>query len=231
MIRANIYYKCPWCVPKEHLQEWRKRVIDHSISLKNQIRKHGGVSIIDSIPEKFISHVKEYPAFDEIINGKEATAYLAHITSQYDNLGNFTLFMQTQPSHHVEIKLLPAIFEYMMNCRLEVDFISLNFRYFSGRWAHEPENCLFKLFPIVFGNTSIPSDKKRFSDEREKDKEPYTLDLFRKTEMAGSTAAQFLVSRDAITRRGYSYWVRLSAINNGSIDICGISTTEKWGGK
>ena len=48
--------------------------------------------------------------------------------------------------------------------------------------------------------------------------------------MAGSTAAQFAVSREAILRRPLEYWHRVMALNNGSINLCGVATSERWGG-
>ena len=171
--------------------------------------------------------VREFREFDEIINGKEATTYLSHIVRNYDSLADVTLFMHSNPTHHLEYQLFYKVFAYILSCRHQLDYISLNFRYFGGPWAHEPVDCLYKLMPALFANSSELSDYKRFPFGRDRE---YNMAAFLKLEMSGSTAAQFLAGKDAILRRPLTFWEKLMALNNGSVPICGTETSDKWGG-
>ena len=218
----SVYYKCPYCLPKNLLQKWNS-TISTSARLMKKIEIHGGVRITDELP----SGVLEASAFDEIINGKEATTYLAHILKRYDTLADMTLFVHSQPTHHMELRLIPRIFTYFVECRHTIDFISLNYRYFHGQWAHSPQECLMKLIPHLYKGTNISSDKLRFPPEWE---DNYNLDSFMKKEMSSSTAAQFAVSKEAIQRRPFVYWEKLMSLNNGSVDLCGTETSDRWGG-
>ena len=221
-VSVSVYYKCPYCLPKKLVHDWNG-VIYSSEKLMKKIKNRGGIKIIDDLP----AGVLETPAFDEIINGKEATTYLAHILKRYNTLADMTLFLHSQPTHHMELRLIPRIFTYFVECRHSFDFISLNYRYFGGKWAHEPNDCLMKLIPLLYKDTNITSDKARFPSEWESN---YTLDSFMEKEMSGSTAAQFATSKEAIQRRPFAYWDKLMALNNGSINLCGTESSDRWGG-
>ena len=82
-----------------------------------------------------------------------------------------------------------------------------------------------KLLPALFQNTPIASDRRRVDSTQV----PYSRAVFLGIDMAGSTAAQMAVSRESIERRNLSYWHFVRALNNGSIDICGRETSQRWG--
>lgn len=128
-IQISVYYKCPWCMPRSKVIEWADAIRNDSV-LQEQVLSHGGITVLDDLHK----NVRELMAFDRVINGKEATAYLSHITQRYDSLADVSIFMHSQPSHHMDNRLFERLFTYLKTCRHPLDFLSLNFRYFSGTW-------------------------------------------------------------------------------------------------
>jgi hypothetical protein len=129
LVRISVYYKCPWCMPRSKVISWTDVIRNDSL-LQEQVLNHGGITVLDDLRK----NVREFMAFDRVINGKEATAYLSHITQQYDSLADVTIFMHSQPCHHMDNRLFEKLFTYIKTCRHPLDFLSLNFRYFSGTW-------------------------------------------------------------------------------------------------
>lgn len=183
--RVSVYYKCPWCIPFSKVNEWKKEYRDYKRFIEQQVARNntnsqennfdnanmmssayemllskGGILLLDEIQtfrDPAYSIIREYPAFDWFVNGKEITAYLKHILQHYDNqqLGNFTMFLHTQPSHHLEFRRFSEIIKYLKICHhsiqamveyqqqvpldSKIEYLHLNYRWMEGAWAHQPE--------------------------------------------------------------------------------------------
>jgi hypothetical protein len=71
-------------------------------------------------------------------------AYLCHIKNRYHSLADYTIFLHTQPAHHLEFERFTRMIIYLWSCqhsnhRINLDYLSLNYRWFEGWWAHQPE--------------------------------------------------------------------------------------------
>lgn len=178
-LRVSVYYKCPWCIPISKANEWMGEYDRYFQYLEEEVANNsntsstnlltsgyevlvskGGILLLDEIvtpKHNAYDIVREYPAFDWFVNGKEITAYLKHILLHYENhqLANFTMFLHTQPTHHLEFQRFLEIFKHLKLCHHDIsamtdyqqhipldskiEYIHLNYRWMEGIWAHQPE--------------------------------------------------------------------------------------------
>jgi len=225
-LRLFVYYKCPWCVPRSHLTKWTAPCESNYSQLLSRaecmqrdriIQQHGGIHLLDELTGSVGgASLIESQAFDLLgPNAKEATAYLAHLTRQYDSVASYTIFMHTQPAHHLACERFYRLIVYLSRCGslpVAVDYMSINFRWFEGTWAHQPERCSMSLLHHLFRHgtalNSVDPERTPFASD--------DIKAFLAVPMASAVAAQFLVSRAAIQRRPLIFWQELQALTNGS---------------
>jgi hypothetical protein len=119
--KVTIYYRCPFCLPQSKANEWLQLInMDHM--LQSKVVHAGGGVIIDDVDGgssgTFSSRIRQLPLFDTLSNGKEFVSYIFHITSTFNSLADFTVFLHTTPCDHIKSS---AIFErsikYLAKCQ------------------------------------------------------------------------------------------------------------------
>lgn len=94
-----------------------------------------------------------------------------------------------------------------------LEFLPLNYRWMSDKWAHQPEQCLMFLLDHMFQKSTILGDEKRLPPAS------YQGVVFSKMKIASNVAAQFVVSNHRIYQRPYDFWWKLFQVNNGNTSI------------
>lgn len=118
-LHASVYYKCAHCLPKSKASLWyhqlQHQLQDHrssifykgnSSSTQPYSRDYGTHILEDSFLVRFGLRVRQESCFDQIYNGKEASAYLQHIVNRYESLSTYTYFLHSDPASHINLELL-----------------------------------------------------------------------------------------------------------------------------
>jgi hypothetical protein len=192
----------------------------------------GGARLLSSPSSALL---REESAFDTKVNGKEASAYLRHVVRRYDSFADVTIFAHTQPSLHVHNRAFKNLLDRFLRAPVSsvtphslgvaplpvpalvgvAAYESINYRYFSGAWAHDPPPCVMSLLHFCFsdgaGDESM-GDKGRRPPAKRDHKE------FLATKMGAWAAGQFAAPRWAIRQRSREWWARLLAVNVGDDD-------------
>ena len=133
--------------------------------------------------------------------GREAHTYLCHIINNYDNLDDYTVFLQGNPFDHS-----PNLFERLRYIHGDAMFISEHILYTTVNGCfHHKEIPMRQTYHQLFGET-----------------------LNHYPEFVFGAGAQFVVSRDRIRERPLSFYE--NALNLVKYDICPLEayTLERY---
>lgn len=132
--------------------------------------------------------------------GDECSAYLTHIVSRYGRLADFTIFLQSDPADHLHFDFLDLVLRSIAFRTYSTPFLSLN----GPRHVRTMTPCLQAVHEELFG--------------------------FNLTELVGPyCCAQFVVSRDAISRHSNHFYSRMLSLVDGTrnVDLCGVEGTKR----
>jgi len=143
--------------------------------------------------------------YDEILMenvGREGHTYYSHIVNNYDNLDDYTIFLQGNPFDHSP-NLIDNIFKYIKNKELNIDFDYLSENIVSSCLAteHRSHNeCknLYTTFENVFG---VKPDNNNH-------------------ECVFGAGAQFIVSKKSILKRTKDFYENIVNILNKEVCPC-----------
>ena len=153
------------------------------------------------------------------------------------NFAKFTLFLHTQPAHHLDLTRIIRFLAYIKVCQVEganhmkthnrfayeaMDFLPLNYRHMSDLWAHQPEQCLMSLLHQVFHNTQQHGDDQRLPPSSRSIQEFYQMRI------ASNVAAQFVATDHSIYSRPFNFWNQLLLINNHSLAVGNCSQQRSY---
>jgi hypothetical protein len=209
-----IYYKCPSCLPRSHSVSWINNLINNNSVLRARSKR--GINILnDNNLIKYGNRVHQVPNFDTIYNGKEVSAYLQHIITNYDNLANQTLFLHTVPHAHILFSLFYRTIRWAERCNTEINFLHLNAKYKYGIWG----DCCGK-----YGACRLSTHEYLFNTP---------LGDIRPS-IKTYSSAQFTASRTGIQDKSLLFWNKMLRAINGSHDLVGcVNNSETgviWGG-
>mmetsp|Transcript_100566 Transcript_100566/g.300092 ORF Transcript_100566/g.300092 Transcript_100566/m.300092 type:complete len:460 (-) Transcript_100566:39-1418(-) len=132
--------------------------------------------------------------------GDECSAYLTHIVDRYWQLADLTVFLQSDPHDHLHFDFVDLVLRSIAAGTYSVPYLPLN----GPRHLRTLTPCLQAVHEEIFGSnlTGLVG--------------PYCC-------------AQFVVSRDAIQRRGRRFYSRMLGLVDGSrsVDLCGIAGTKR----
>jgi hypothetical protein len=134
------------------------------------------------------------------VRGDECSAYLTHITMQYAQLANYTIYLHSDPDQHLHFAYLDAVLASMARGTFNASFVHLN----GPRHVRTLTPCLQTVHQAIFA-------------------EPLN-------EVLGPyCCAQFAVKREAIVARPVEFYERMLRMVDGSIDIdlCTTAATTR----
>mmetsp|Transcript_63215 Transcript_63215/g.175300 ORF Transcript_63215/g.175300 Transcript_63215/m.175300 type:complete len:459 (-) Transcript_63215:71-1447(-) len=164
--------------------------------------KCGQTSRIEELnsADKFAS-ARVLPRPDKgLARGDECSAYLTHIVDRYGQLGDFTVFLQSDPQDHLHFDFLDLVLRSISATTYSVPYLPLN----GPRHVRTLTPCLQAVHEEILG-TNL-------------------------TELVGPyCCAQFVVSRGAIQHRTRRFYSRMLGLVDGSrnIDLCGVIGTKR----
>lgn len=132
--------------------------------------------------------------------GDECSAYLTHILGSYENLADFTIFLQSDPMDHLHFDFLDLVLRSIAAGTYTTPFLPLN----GPRHVRTLTPCLQAVHEEIF--------KENISELLG----PYCC-------------AQFAVSRDAIRRHDKDFYLHMLSLVDGSsnVDLCGMEGTKR----
>lgn len=132
--------------------------------------------------------------------GDECSAYLTHIVSRYEDLADFSVFLQSDPQDHLHFDYLDLALRSIQGGTYSVSFLPLN----GPRHVRTLTPCLQAVHLEILG---------------------YNL-----TEIIGPyCCAQFIVARPTIQARTKSFYEHMLELVDGTknVDLCGVEGTKR----
>eukprot|EP00927_Polykrikos_kofoidii_P082274 TRINITY_DN8137_c0_g4_i1.p1 TRINITY_DN8137_c0_g4~~TRINITY_DN8137_c0_g4_i1.p1 ORF type:complete len:440 (-),score=57.67 TRINITY_DN8137_c0_g4_i1:95-1414(-) len=132
--------------------------------------------------------------------GDECLGYLAHLTSRYDQLATFTVFLQADPHEHMHFPFLHVALKMIERGTYAVPFLQLN----GGRHVKTWSPCLNAVHEAIFGEAM---------------REP----------VGPYCCAQFIVQDTAIRARPLDFYQKMLRLVDGSMDydLCAPGTPAR----
>jgi len=144
------------------------------------------------------------------VNGKEASAYLQHISSNYDRLARQTFFLHSDPASHINFESFIRTLIWSLVCDIPIGFMHLNAIYMStslssswGTCCGVDSACKTSLFQYL--NASIPG----------------TVTAYK--------GGQFVASDTIIRNQTKLFWQSLLALFDTSHPLSGCTVFDDWG--
>ncbi len=139
----------------------------------------------------FVTHQPDGP-----VRGDECTGYLSFITDHYDSLPDYSVFLQSDPDHHLYFPYLNSVLQAVSVGSYSVPFLHLNFH----RHYQTTTPCMRDVEAFIFNlSTTVP---------------PVPL-------IGTYCCAQFVVSGDRIRAHPVGFYRRaLSMVDGSMADIC-----------
>jgi hypothetical protein len=131
------------------------------------------------------------------VRGDECSAYLTHITMQYQQLANYTVFLHSDPDQHLHFSYLEAVLGSMQRGTFNASFLHLN----GPRHVRTLTPCLQTVHQAIF------------TEPLHEVLGPYCC-------------AQFTAKREAILARPIEFYERMLRMVDGSIEIDLCTTNQ-----
>ena len=148
------------------------------------------------VEAKYTGGIHVIPQRDGPVRGDECTAYLHYIQSHYDELPDYTVFLQSDPDHHLFYPYLSTALDGISAGHYTVPFLHLNYH----RHYQTTTPCMRDVERLLF-NLSQPV-------------EPLPL-------IGTYCCAQFIVARERILSRPLSFYTHALTLVDGTVpDIC-----------
>ena len=146
---------------------------------------------------KFSGGVRVIQQKDGVTRGDECTAYLQYIRDSYDGgLPDYTVFLQSDPDHHLFLSYLNTALSALRVSRYEVPFLHLNFH----RHYQTTTPCMRDVERLLFN---------------------FTDPVLPEPLIGTYCCAQFIVSRARILHQPKLFYDNALAMVNGSMnDVC-----------
>lgn len=122
--------------------------------------------------------------------GREGHTYYKHIYDNYDNLDDYTIFLQGDPFDHSS-NLIDTLWKYINNKELNIDFeyisnkLMISYNVAVGDWYHYPGLPLYHVYEYLF------------------DEETYDKNV------VFGGGAQFIVSKKQILARPREFYLKI----------------------
>lgn len=164
--------------------------------------KCGNQADVSEYAEYFTGGIYHVPTPDPsfVARGDECSAYLKHITTQYDKLADYTFFIHSDPGEHLHFSFMQTVVKSMAMRTYNQEFLHLN----GPRHVRTLTPCIQAIAEVVF------------EEKFEQVVGPYCC-------------AQFVVSRNRIRSRDEFFYHRMLMMVNGTLpyDLCTTSTVAR----